>query len=110
MYPEFTINGIEYKAERFYSAVHGIPVATIRCSVKLPEDFEPDVPEKRKNVMKLLNLGLLLGLYCLIIFGIIVRWEGVLSTWEGCFLLISFGILALMMIYRAKLLHFNEKQ
>ncbi len=31
MYPEFTIGGIEYTAERFYTSVRGIPVATIRC-------------------------------------------------------------------------------
>ena len=57
MYPEFTLNGTEYAAERYYTNVRGIPVATIRCTVKHPEDFEPDMPSGRKKLMKLLNLA-----------------------------------------------------
>jgi len=108
MYPEFTINGIEYKAERFFSVVQRLPVAVIRCSVKYPEDFEPDVPEKRKNVMKLLNKSWLLVIYGLLLWRIIAGWEGIFSSWEGWLMLISFVILVAVLIYRAQFLHFNE--
>lgn len=110
MYPEFTINNIEYRAERIYTAVNRVPVAVIRCSVKHPEDFEPDVPKKRKKVIKLLNLGWPLGVYLLILLGILVRWKGVFSFWEGCLLMIGFGSPIAVSIYRVKLLHFNDKQ
>lgn len=110
MYPEFTINSIEYRAERIYTAVSRVPVAVIRCSVKHPEDFEPDVPQKRKRAMKLLNLGWPLGLYLLIFWRFIVSWRDELSFWKGWLLLIGFGVLIAASTYRAKLLHFNEQQ
>ncbi len=110
MYPEFTINGIEYTAERNYTSVSRVPVAIIRCSVKHPEDFEPDVPEKRKKVMKLMNQGWLLGLVVLIFLLIIVSWGDGFSSWEGWLFLIGFSALFFASMYRMQLLHFNEKQ
>lgn len=112
MYPEFTINGIDYKAERFYTPVHCVPTATIRCCVKHPEDFEPDVPEKRRNIMKLLNLSWLVIPFILMNLDWIVHtnWKEFLSTWEGWVAFV--GILALIFtgFYRTWLYHFNEKQ
>ena len=109
MYPEFTIDGIEYEAERIYSVVHRVPVAIIRCSVRHPEDFEADVPAKRKKVMKLLNLSWLVGLYLLLLLCVIIGWEEMFSSWEGWLLLASFGILIAVSVYCKKLLYFNEK-
>ena len=108
MYPEFTIDGIEYTAERIYNAVKGIPVATIRCKVKYPEDFEPDVPEKRKKLMKLLNYGWwlipVIAVFCFLLAG------RVLSNPLECWLLgISIAAIAAVGLYRAWLFHFNEK-
>ena len=56
MYPEFTIDDIEYTAERYYSSTKGIPVATISCIAKYLEDFESKILKVRKHVMKLLIL------------------------------------------------------
>lgn len=110
MYPEFTLQNIEYTAQRLYTAVSRVPVAIIRCSVKHPDDFEPDVPKGRKTVIKLLNLGWILGLYGLIFWRIIASWTDPFSSWEGWLLFISFGCVALLTAHLAKLLHFNEKQ
>ena len=110
MYPEFTINGIEYEAERFYTVVHKVPVAVVRCSVKYPEDFEADVPEKRKKVMKWINKWWLLIPLILLLWGILAGWEGFFSTWEGWLLLISLSALIAVSVYRARFFHFNEKQ
>lgn len=112
MYPEFTIDGIEYTAERFYTAVQRVPTATIRCCVKYPEDFEPDVSEKRKKYMKLLNLSWLVIPFILMNLDWIIHtnWKEFLSTWEGWVAFV--GILALIFtgFYRTWLYHFNEKQ
>lgn len=112
MYPEFTIDGIEYTAERYYTHVRGIPVATISCKVKYPEDFEPDVPEKRKKLMKLLNLSWLLIPVLLLFLPRILTtdWYGLLSSWEGCLIIVSILILLGTGMYRTWLFHFNEKQ
>jgi len=110
MYPEFTLNGIEYEAERFYTVVQKVPVAVVRCAVKYPEDFEPDVPEKRKKLLKMLNKWWLLIPFVLVIWGVLAGWEGVFSSWEGWVLLISLAIMGAVSVYRARFLHFNEMQ
>lgn len=108
MYPEFTVNGIEYEAERVYTVVNRVPVAVIRCTVKHLEDFEPDVPPKRKLWMKLLNHGW--GIYGLLILCCAAGLWYMLSSWEGWVLLLCLGIFGFVWIYRMQLLHFNEKQ
>lgn len=112
MYPEFTIDGIEYTAERYYTHVRGIPVATISCKVKYPEDFEQDIPEKRKKLMKLLNISWLLipVILFLLIWILPSDRRELLTTWEGWLILITVLILLGTGIYRTWLFHFNEKQ
>lgn len=110
MYPEFTIDGIEYEAERFYIIVSRVPTAVVRCSVKYPEDFEPAVPEKRKLIMKILYRWWLLIPFILLFLGMIAEWNVLFSSWEGWLMLIGFGILIAVSIYRARFLHFNEMQ
>ena len=111
MYPEFTINGIEYTAQRLYTVVQRIPVATVRCEVKHPEDFEPDVPAGRKRWMKLLNLSWLLIPYILMNLGTLIHtsWGELLSTWEGWLVLIAVLTLIFTQVYRFWLYHFNDK-
>lgn len=109
MYPEFTIDGIEYTAERVYNAVRGIPVATIRCKVKYPEDFEPDVPENRKKLMKLLNLGWLLIPAVAVIF-IVLAGRNVSSPLERWLMGLGVAAITAVGLYRTWLFHFNEKQ
>ena len=113
MYPEFTINGIEYTAACFYSAVGGIPVATIRCSVKYPEDFEPDVPEKRKKLIKLLRYSWLLIPVIFMLLAVAALaggWSNLLSSWEGWVLVGSLSLFLLIMLIRNWMLHYNHKQ
>ena len=109
MYPEFTIDGIEYTAERVYNAVRGIPVATIRCKVKYPEDFEPDVPENRKKLMKLLNLGWWLIPTVAVIF-IVLMGRDVPNPLERWLMGLGVAAMAAVGLYRTWLFHFNEKQ
>ena len=111
MYPEFTIDGVEYSAERLYSSVRGIPVASIRCEVKHPEDFEPDVSPGRKKLMKLLNFGWILVPFLFIILAVLLRVgrSGLLSSWEGWLLLLAVLTPAFLGLYCFWLYHFNEK-
>lgn len=109
MYPEFTIDGIEYTAERVYNAVRGIPVSTIRCKVKYPEDFEPDVPENRKKLMKLLNLGWWLIPAVAVIF-IVLASRNVSSPLERWLMGLGVAAITAVGLYRTWLFHFNEKQ
>ena len=109
MYPEFTIDGIEYTAERVYNAVRGIPVSTIRCKVKYPEDFEPDVPENRKKLMKLLNLGWWLIPAVAVIF-IVLAGRNVSSPLESWLMGLGVAAITAVGLYRTWLFHFNEKQ
>ena len=108
MYPEFTINGIEYTAERFYTTVQRVPVATVRCSVKYPEDFEPDVPEKRKKLLKLLHLGWFPAVVILISLGAFLS-QGLYSSWEGWLVLISILAVTGVSLYRTWLFFYNYK-
>ena len=110
MYPEFTINGIEYTAERFYTTVQRVPVATVRCTVKHPEEFEPDVPRGRRTLMKLLNFSWLLIPFILMNLGTLIQvgWGELLSTWEGWLVLVSVLLVAFTGLYRFWLFHFNE--
>lgn len=108
MYPEFTIGGIEYRAQRIFTVVHRMPLALIRCSVKYPEDFEPDVPPVRKKLMKILRLWWIFTIYGLILVWMVFSWEGLFSGWEGWVLVISFGALLAVSLYRMQLTHFHE--
>lgn len=57
MYPEFTLDGVEYTAERLYTQMGRAPVATVRCTAKHPETLEPDLPAGKKRLMKLLHFA-----------------------------------------------------
>ena len=107
MYPEFTIDGVEYTAERFYTSVSRVPVATIRCSVKYPEDFEPDVPKGQKRWMKLLHFGLPAIPFLLLMF-FVFRSAGLQDSWMEWFALAGLVVLVFVQLYRYYLLHYNE--
>ena len=112
MYPEFTLDGIEYIAERFYKPVGRIPTAIIRCTVKYPEDFEPDVPEKRKKYMKLLNFSWILIPSLLLFVPMLVAMfrAGFFASWEAWVFLVLMIILFGARSILDWFYHFNEKQ
>lgn len=110
MYPEFTIDGIPYRAERYYTTVQRVPVAVIRCTAVHPEDFEPEMSGKKKLILKMLHnswilLLLIMGLLPLM-FG---SWKEWLQTWQGWVAIAAIIILAGVSIYRYYLFHYNER-
>lgn len=110
MYPEFTLDGIEYTATRNYTAVRGCPVASIACEVAHPEDFLPaDVSPWRRRLMRLFHflwlptaLLLLILLPRLSLFQELTPGEALLVL-AG--LLVPLGVLS----FRSWLLFYNEK-
>ena len=55
MYPEFTINGVEYEAERYYESVRGIPIAIVHCFAKDREVKGENMTKSRKNLIWFLH-------------------------------------------------------
>ena len=53
--PEFTIDGIPYVAMRIYRRMGPVPVMIVRCTALHPETLEPDVPQPRKLLFRLLH-------------------------------------------------------
>lgn len=106
MYPEFTIDGIEYTAERFYHRVYRFPVATIRCTVKHPEDLAPDVPEAKKPLLTLLHHNwLLIPVFLLVL---VLFWESLLTSWEGWVGLFSILLMIGACLWRTQFFYYNH--
>lgn len=55
--PEFTIDGIPYVAMRIYRRMGPmpVPVMMVRCTALHPEKLDPDVPQPRKLLFRLLH-------------------------------------------------------
>lgn len=110
MYPEFTLDGIEYTATRNYTSLRGCPVASIACEVAHPEDFLPaDVPPSRRRLMRLLHYLWLPAAVLLVILLPRLELFQQLAPWES--LLVLAGLLAPLgvMSFRSWLLFYNEK-
>lgn len=106
MYPEFTIDGVEYTATRNYTNLRGCPVASIHCQVLHPEDFEPrDVSPLRRRIQKLFHLLWLPTLLCLLI---LLPRANLFASWEGWVLAISALVLVGAGSFRSWLLFYNE--
>lgn len=106
MYPEFTIDGVEYTATRNYTAVRGCPVASIHCQVLHPEEFEPlDIPPARRRLQKLFHT--LWAPTLLLLLTLLPRRE-LFSSWEGWLLLVSLLAAVGTMSLRGWLLFYNE--
>ena len=110
MYPEFTIDGIEYTATRNYTAVRGCPVASIHCQVLHPEDFEPQgVSPHRRRLQRLFHLlWFPLLLVLLLLLSRKDQLGGLLSSWEGWVVLASLLVAVGTMSFRSWLLFYNE--
>ena len=55
MYPEFTLDGVKYNAERYYESVRGFPVAIVHCFAMDREVKGENVAESRKNLIWFLH-------------------------------------------------------
>lgn len=106
MYPEFTINGVEYTAQRNYTAVRGCPVASIACEVLHPEDFEPqDVSPTRRRMQRLFHF---LWFPSLLALFILLPRLYLFPPQEGLMFLIFVLTMVGITSFRSWLLFYNE--
>lgn len=112
MNPHFTIDGIEYEAHRVYSNFSRIPTAVIRCRVRYPEDFEPDVPPKRKRILKIVYVASFAALFLALNLSWFLRTWAMEEEplWYRILAICAVSALALVGLYRIWYFHFNEQQ
>lgn len=112
MYPEFTIDGVEYRAERNYGRSYRVPVAVIRCEMIHPELYEAEMPAKRRRIMKILHHSLPAAAFIFIMF-LMMGGAGGLSfmeyftTKEGMILLALMVLLGIAQFIHWYLLYRN---
>ena len=113
MYPEFEIDGVEYRAERNYGRAYRVPVAVIHCEMIHPELYEAEMNPKRRQGLKLLYHFLPALGFIFLIF-LMMGGTGGLSlsefftTKEGVILLILIVILGISEFAHYYLLYRNN--
>ncbi|EFB76350.1 MerR family transcriptional regulator [Subdoligranulum variabile] len=108
MYPHFTIDGIEYRAVRYYASVRGIPTARVRCVCCDPEFAEADVSSWRLRLMK----GLHYAAPALFMLGIALLFlgpRGLLSEWWGIAILVSLTAAGISAAWYNAHFYYNDK-
>ena len=58
MYPEFTIDGVAFTAQRNYTSVQGVPVASVLCTAADPDSLLPPAGKGRRLTQWLVRFGL----------------------------------------------------
>lgn len=108
MYPHFTIDGIEYRAVRYYASVRGIPTARVRCVCCDPEFAEADVSSWRLRLMK----GLHYAAPALFMLGIALLFlvpRGLLREWWGIAILVSLTAAGISAAWYNAHFYYNDK-
>ncbi len=112
MYPEFEIDGVEYRAERNYGRAYRVPVAVIHCEMIHPELYETEMEPKRRRWVKILYHSLPALGFIFLIF-LMMGGTGGLSlsefftTKEGVILLLLIVILGISEFVHFYLLYRN---
>lgn len=107
MYPEFTLNGVEYTASRNYTSVGRCPMVSIACEVLHPEDFEPaDMPRWKRRLLQAYHV-LWLPVAAALLF-LLPQWK-LFASWEGWLILVSTLAIIGIQSFRGWLLFYNEK-
>ncbi len=110
MYPEFIMDGVEYTAERNYTAVRGIPVAVIRCTRKDAPETDAAYQSGRKKWMRLLHVcwPAVLGMLLLVLLAGPASLKTLFSTMEGTLILIAMLVLCVAMSIRNYFFYWNR--
>lgn len=111
MYPEFIMEGIEYTADRLYTAMGRAPVAMVRCTAKHPEMLEPHLPAGKMRLLKLLHFAWIPLAVVLTSVWMVGRNGGIsfLRTPDGVLLAVVFPLVVGIMLCRYMLFYYNNK-
>lgn len=116
MYPTFTIDGVEYMADRAYSRTGGygisVPVAVVRCEMTHPDVAEPEnVSPARRKFLHILYPAIP-GLFVTLLAFVILARDGFFEgdvTLGGVVAIISIPVLIAAMSFFDWYMHFNDK-
>ena len=104
MYPEFTIDGIEYMAERYYTSVNRVPMAVVSCTMKNISDYEPEVKTKRAKYMRAIHLSWPALVFIVAIAYFIFKEE---VTTQNMILFCLLAVVAIALVVRNFYLYWN---
>lgn len=110
MYPEFTLNGVEYTAVRYYTSMGRVPVAYVHCTRVDREVNADGVEKKRKNILWFVHKYWIIPI--IVIFDLIVIWKWYVtlySSWEEWVIPIALIGMEIGGLYYYYLFHYNEK-
>lgn len=107
MNPRFTIDGVEYRAVRYYYPFRGIPTARIRCLLCDPDFAEPEMPPRRR-IMKMLHYAIpVLAAAAIALLFLLPR--GLLSTWWGLLMFAGFLAAGIASAWYNARIFYNDK-
>lgn len=107
MNPRFTIDGVEYRAVRYYYPFRGIPTARIRCLLCDPDFAEPEMPPRRR-IMKMLHYAMpVLAAAAIALLFLLPR--GLLSTWWGLLMFAGFLTAGIASAWYNARIFYNDK-
>jgi len=110
LYPEFTIDGVEYTAMRYTGNFGGVPHSRVLCQRKDREIKGDGVAEPRKLLQWFIHRWG--GLVVVFILYTVLFMPGMIKDgmiWESILAFVSPLILLIAMTYRDLILHFNDK-
>lgn len=110
MYPEFTIDGVEYTAERYYTYMNRVPTAIVCCHQKDREVEGEGISESRKSILWFVHKwGWAVGMLVvdLILLFPLLALEG--TWWEKVVVVVGLLLVEGCMLYRQSILHYNDK-
>lgn len=105
MYPEFTMDGVEYTAERAYACSIYFPVAVVRCTRKEMLETQEEYRRGRKKWIRLARIFLPVILLTLFILFTKNSQLGnfLFSSWDGVYIVVAlvviFGVNAIWNYY-----------
>jgi len=111
MYPEFTIGGVEYTAERVYfnHPDVAIPVAMVLCRTKDREIMGENIESGRKKLLWFLQKYWLIPIYAVINVIVIGVWIAKQVTFEEWVVGLGLLIVIWLRLYWNYFFHYNEK-
>lgn len=108
MNPRFTIDGVEYRAVRYYYPFRGIPTARIRCLLCDPDFAEPEIAPRRLRIMKMLHYAMpVLAAAAIALLFLLPR--GLLSSWWGLLMFVGFLAAGISIAWYNAHIFYNDK-
>ncbi len=108
MNPRFTIDGMEYRANRYYYPFRGVPTARIRCFVCDPDFAEAEVSPGRLRLQKTLHYLLPVALMTAVVLVFLLP-SGALTAWWGWMILVVLIALGVSGAWYNAHIFYNDK-